>query len=232
MKVNRHYSVLLASLCILALGSGCARTRQTRNVETTGFLGDYSMLKEGEGKEAQLVYVKPGLNLAKYKKVYIAPITIMKTEGSDVADLDPEDMQRLADYLYMALYGQLSQDYTIVSTPGADVLKLRAAITEARGTKVILNSVTTSVPQVRTVSYFSGWATNTSVFVGKAGIEGEISDSRSGERLMAAVDERVGGKTLRGLGKWSDVEAAFDLWAKRLRERLQELGGPKPAESK
>jgi hypothetical protein len=43
---------------------------------------------------------------------------------------------------------------------------------------------------------------------------------------MAAVDERVGAKTLRGLGgTWKDVEEAYDYWAKKLRQRLTELRG-------
>ena len=69
-------------------------------------------------------------------------------------------------------------------------------------------------------------ATNTAVFVGKAAIEGEITDSVTNERLVAAVDERVGTKSLSGMfHKWSDVEKAFDTWAGHLRERLEELRG-------
>ena len=46
-----------STLCVLALAllASCATTRQTRSVETSGFLGDYSMLRGGKGEEAQLV---------------------------------------------------------------------------------------------------------------------------------------------------------------------------------
>ena len=67
------------------------------------------------------------------------------------------------------------------------------------------------------------------MFAGKAGVEGELTDSVSGVR-PAAVDERVGNKTIRGgLGEWSQVERAFEFWAERLRQRLAELRTSAPA---
>ena len=51
---------LLSSSLVLAMIAGCALTRQTRSVEKSGFLGDYSDLREGGSGEAQLVYIKPG----------------------------------------------------------------------------------------------------------------------------------------------------------------------------
>ncbi len=60
--------------------------------------------------------------------------------------------------------------------------------------------------------------------MGKATVEVEITDTLSGERLAAVVDERSGAKTLRGIGgSWNDVDNAFRWWAERLRKRLQEL---------
>jgi hypothetical protein len=38
-------------------------------VDTAGFLGDYSMLREGEGKEAQLVYLNPGADFSGYDAI-------------------------------------------------------------------------------------------------------------------------------------------------------------------
>ena len=52
---------------IVAL-SGCPTTRQTRSVEKSGFLGDYSQLREGGMGEAQLVYIKSGVPWSRYTK--------------------------------------------------------------------------------------------------------------------------------------------------------------------
>lgn len=221
---------LCVGLSALILAAGCTTTRKLRKVETTGFLGDYSMMKKGDRDQAQLVYFKPGLNLAKYHKVIIDPITFMAQADSDASKLPQEEIQNLADRLYIAIQNHLQGDYEQVQTPGPDVLRIKAAITDARGSKVAMNVVTTIIPQINMVSKVSGLATDTTVFVGKAGVEAEVVDSLTNERLIAAVDERAGAKTLRGLGgTWKDVQEAYDFWAQRLKERLAEFRGAAPA---
>jgi hypothetical protein len=64
--------------------------------------------------------------------------------------------------------------------------------------------------------------------VGKVGIEGEMLDSVSGERLVAFVTSKAGRRWFSGfnaLKKWGDIEAAFRSWAKNFRERLDEAHG-------
>jgi hypothetical protein len=50
----------------------------------------------------------------------------------------------------------------------------------------------------------------------------ELVDAKSGKRLAAAVDERVGGK-LDSFSKWESAKEAFDYWAERLKLRMTEL---------
>ena len=46
-------------------------------------------------------------------------------------------------------------------------------------------------------------------------------DGLTNRRLVAAVDERSGTKTLRGAGgTWGDVKEAFDAWARVIAMRL------------
>jgi hypothetical protein len=201
----------------------CATTRQVEDVEPSGFLGDYSGLRKGGEGEAQLVYVNPEANFRSYQSIMIESVTIWYT--SDASRLAAEDEQMLTDRLYAALHRELGSSFKLVDRPGPGVMKLMVGITEARGAKVIANALTTVVPQLRLLATAGGLATGTAALVGRAAIEGEIRDSLTGERLLAAVDERVGTKTVRGgLGEWSHVDEAFDYWALRLRERLQALG--------
>jgi hypothetical protein len=219
-RTPRRTFALAAVLVLVA--SACATTRQTRGVEPAGFLGDYSQLRPGVGAEAQLIYIDEDASWSKYDAIILDSVTIWHGEGTQ--DLSPEDQQRLTDLLYAKLHEQLSQDYHMVAHPGPTTLRVRAAITEAKGARVVGNAITTIVPQARTISTLTGLASNTQVWVGKAAVEGEITDSMTGARLSAAVDERAGGKTLRGIGgKWKDVENAFDEWARRLRDRLRML---------
>ena len=228
MRVNSSL-LLRCSVCLLlipALFAGCAKTRQGRSVEPSGFLGDYSKFRKGEGEEAQLVYLNPKVkdNFSHYNKIMIDKITVYSVEGSKLDKLDKEQVESLVAYLNQSLTTELSKDYQIVDKPGPDVLKLRAAITESRGSKVVLDSISTIIPQFRLLSAGGQLIGDTSVVVGKARVEAELCDSVTGERLGAAVDERSGSKALKGVfTKWSDVRDAYDHWAIRLRERLAEL---------
>jgi hypothetical protein len=67
-------------------------------------------------------------------------------------------------------------------------------------------------------------AADTQVLVGRAGVEAEVLDAVTNERLGAALDRRAGTKALRGgVSTWADVQNAFDYWSERLRTRLAEL---------
>lgn len=211
--------VLLATLFV-----GCAQTEQARKVETSGFLGDYSILQKGKEGEALLIYINPNTDFAVYDKVIFDPVTVWRGESSKLYDVPEADLQRLANYLHTAIVTKLREDYEIVNKPGPDVLRIRAAITEAGKSNVGLNIFSTIVPQAILLSGAKKLATGTNSFVGAASVEGKITDSNTGEILAAMVDRRAGGKSLKGaMNAWNDVEQAFQYWANRLSQRLREM---------
>jgi hypothetical protein len=65
--------------------------------------------------------------------------------------------------------------------------------------------------------------------VGRVSIEGEMLDSQSGERVVAFVTSKAGGRRWfsgsNAYKKWADIEAAFRSWAKNFRERIDEAHG-------
>ncbi len=221
--MNVRRAALYTLIVVLLLAAGCRTTRQTRSVETSGFLGDYSQLEEGKRGQAQLVYVNPRADFSRYDAVLLDSVTVWQAEGSK--PISDEDAQVLTDYFYNALHEEISKDFQVTAHPGPGVLRLRAALTEAKGARVVGNAVTSIVPQLRLLSTITGAITDVQVFVGRASAEAEITDSLTGERLLAAVDQRSGTKALRsGLLKWSDVKEISKYWAERVRERLGELG--------
>jgi hypothetical protein len=212
------------SVAITVVAIGCAMTRQTRTVERSGFLGDYSALREGGEGEAKLVYIKRGVDWERYDKMLIDPVTIWLSSSSDLTSVPEEDRQLLADYLDESLRHNLSQDYRLVDRDEPNTLQLRVAITDAKGAHVVANTVSKIVPQLRLLTTVGGLASGTQVLVGRAGVEAEILDAMTHERLAAAVDRRAGTKALRaGVGTWADVQRAFDYWSERIRTRLAEL---------
>lgn len=221
--------ILLCSLCMLGLflsfaTAGCARTRQSGIKEEAGFLQDYSRLRKGEDGEAQLIWINPDTDFSMYDKILLESVELYVHEGSDFHEIPKETQKLLTGHFYKALHTELEKDYEIVNVPGPNTMRVRFAITEAAGAKVVLNTVTTVLPQAWLVSALGGRAADKAFLVGEAGFEGEVTDAETGELLGAGVDRRVGAKTLRGaFSKWGDVLAAFDTWAKNFRNRLEKL---------
>jgi len=213
--------IALLSLSLLA---ACAPTRQSRGpVQTSGFLRDYSILEPGKDDQAKLRYVDPHAQFANYQAVIVDSVTLWS--GPELQKLKPDVKQGLVDHAYKALVDSLSKSFRITTVPGHDTLRVRAAITEATGSAVLPDVVSTVIPQVRLLGTIVGLAADSAVTVGEASGEIEVTDSLTDQVLAAGVDRRVGQRSVRGVfSKWDDVDEAWNVWAEMLRARLVEAG--------
>jgi Protein of unknown function (DUF3313) len=229
MRSDRYARIAIAVITLAALAVvGCGILKPTRgrhfeDAEHSGFLGDYSQLKPREGYQAQEVYVDTKANWKSYSAVYIQSVTMYVSDASKKPSAEEQKM--LTDMLYKSLHDKVAEKFKIADKAGPGVLELRAALTQTKGARVLLNTVTTVVPQLRTASAVAGLGTDTAALVGTASMEGELTDSASGERLAAVVDSRAGTKgVLRMLSKWADVQAICDHWGERTRDFLVAQG--------
>jgi hypothetical protein len=217
----------IAVLALLASACSGQKTVQAPDVKPSGFLGDYSRLHPGAPGQARLVYRAPDANLAGYDKMLLERV-VLWGPASGGGDLPRDQLQRLADLLYGSLLARVQTYYMMVDRPGPGVLRVRAALTEARESAVALDILSSVGPITGAISGMSKMATGTSAFVGAASVEVEVSDAETGEVLLAAVDRRVGEKTLSGAtDPWGDVQNAFQVWSDRFIDRLQYEGGPR-----
>jgi hypothetical protein len=216
---------MLAIACALpALGCGAVRGRRGAP-EESGFLRDYSQLEEREGHEAQLVYVNPRADWSRYAAVEIDSVTLWASQEN--VKLSKQDQQMLTDLVYKAMHEQLGRQFRLVDRTGPDVLRLRAALTQAKGANVPLRTMSTLLPQALILGTAVGLSADTASTVGTATLEAELLDSVTGERLAAAVDQRAGTKSLlttRTFTTWGDVEAAANFWAERTTDFLVREG--------
>src|SRR5574342_712601 len=233
--MRRFANLILIMVSLLLVATGCASTQEAKSVEKSGFLGDYSMLKEGErsafaqGAEntALWVYKNPKVDWRKYKKIWLEPVTIwMSQKDSQLKEVSVEDRQRLAALLWSKVDEQLRKDYEMTSQPGPDVLRIQGAITEAGSSNAVLDTVTSVIPQTRLLSGMKSLATGVSAFTGSASAEMRMTDSATGTILGEGVDRRGGTKSLRGVtNSWNDVEEAYRYWAEKTRYRLCQWRG-------
>jgi len=214
-------------LWILIMGAGiagCAQTEQAREVETSGFLRDYSILQPGREGEALLVYKNPQADFSMYQAVYVEPAIVLMSKKSNVPQ---EELNRLAGDLRAKVIWKLKEDFLVVPKLIPDALRIELALTEAEPSDVGMDIVSTIIPPAGMVSGAKGLATGTRAFVGRASVEAKLTDGNTGTLLMAAADRRVGGRSLDGsMDSWDDVHQAFEYWADKLAQRLHEWRQP------
>jgi hypothetical protein len=230
VKSNRHARVIIAALTLAAVAlssTGCGIIKPLRQrrgeAEHAGFLKDYSQLQPQEGYAAKEVYINPNAAWSQYNAVFIDSVTLWVDDPSKQPS--KEDAQMLTDMFYKALADKIGEKFTLADRPGPGVIRVRAALTQAKGAKVALNAVTTVIPQLRLLTTVGGVGADTATLVGSASGEAELVDGVTNERLAAAVDALAGTKgLLRAFSKWADVQNACNRWAERMRDFLVKQG--------
>lgn len=179
------------ALLVLALCSGACASGPAGG--GPGFLGDYSELRPGRGNESQLIYIDRDVSFAPYERVIIEPVTLWNADSEGFRGVDAEVQQWLAEALGQAFRENIEPDFALAECARPGTLRIRMAITAARG----------------------GWTDSEESFVGVVAVEVEVLDASSGKRLAAAVDTR-------GVDE-REIREAFAEWASQARQRLAAL---------
>jgi hypothetical protein len=224
---------LVAALALSTLLSACTTTQGVKPDLVHGRRCAYlapdvcSKLEPVPGKET-LRYIAPHVDWSQYKKVMISPITVW---SGAKRNLTAEESQWLANYMYQSLVQQVGKVEKIVDEPGPGVLKIQGAFTQVDAAVPVLRTVSMVIPQARALATLKYIATDSYPFVGAAQGELEITDSRTGEVLAAAVDRRIGGGDLSTAAQWQwgDVQNVMDHWASQVANRLVALRQGKTA---
>lgn len=161
-------------------------------------------------KDASLFWwEKPGFNWHQYSKLMLDPVSIQFDNKKGEQQFDPEALAALGRAFTASVVEKLTPEYPTVNTPGNDVLRIRAAITDIDPSNPAIN-----------------FATTVAVFVpldmGGAAIAVEFFDSITGERLAAMVDRKTGTplQLIGGFSRFGHARAAFDQWAEALKSAL------------
>jgi len=200
----------------------------------SGFLGDYSGFHESDRVKGAWIYTKPGISitdLEKYNRVILDTVVIHDGPDDAFKDIDPADLQQAADDFHAQLASTLGSDYPVVTEPGPDVLRLRAALTGSvpKSPEHGLLSYTPVGLLFRAGKAATDSATDKEEIQVEVTMEMEFMDSVSNERLMAAVDSHMAGKESveKADPDYSakTMDAAFRFWAQTIKDRLDEAHG-------
>lgn len=203
--------------------SACSRTKQARKVEEPekSLLGiDYSMLREGKDGEALRVY-NSGEDLSRFKKLLLEPVVIAAPE--DAKEDDKADIKKLSDDAAAKFKQELSEDWTLVDSPGPDTLRLQIGFYDPDKRWVGVNAISSIMPFGIALSGVKNASTGKPSAVGELSAEGKLTDSATGKLYVAALDRRIANKYTKGaFSRWGDVEYAIDFYSKAVRYRLCE----------
>lgn len=231
---NRHFQMssrmktaFAGPLVLALLMAGCAQPPKPSGVkrvqpgQASGFLKDYAALKPSDelGPEAK-VYVNPDQmkSLRRYVAIIVDPVEVYVSTSADDTKIPPRTIEVVSMYFRRALENAVADAFPIVETPGPLVLRLRAAIVG-----VDLGGPLAQAASVDNANKPFGNA----IVLEKVGVEMELVDSETGERIAAAVDSSPLGagaeadsENFSREARFAEARQAFDGWAKRLRQFL------------
>lgn len=226
MRTTVLVKVLAPSLaaCVLLGLVGCATPTQVAQGQRSGFLGDYSMLRQGVGKEDNFLYINKGADWAKYTSVWLKPVELWHSTDpeSPLGGMSQDCQLKLVYTFYAAMYEALTNNFQMVDHGGPDVLVIRAALTDGRSSKPVPNLRCKGYFPLKVASWEHRLLAGVDLGVGKAVIEADFTDGQSGQRVAAAMDARPGAMALSGRppSHWEDLNVAYNWWAQRWDKRL------------
>ena len=212
---------MLLVLCATTL-AGCASTRSAPPDEWDGLV-----LRPGTRLGA--VFVKPDAEIVAYRSVMLDPIEVSFARNwdpnrggrSQVSRLNADDVQAiqsgLADLFRETFRAELARGgYQLVEVAGPDTLRVTAAIVDLYVT----------APDTMTAGRSRTYTANS----GRMTLVAELRDSVTGEILARAVDARSGRTTgtmdfTNRVTNTADARRAINVWARALREALDEMYG-------
>ncbi|MGZ9668468.1 DUF3313 domain-containing protein [Pseudomonas sp. GNP014] len=123
-------AVMMGTLCIATVAMVGCSSKTVDPKEYSGFLKDYSQLKEAKSPSGAEVmrWVDPKVDVKKFTSVYIEP-TQLYPKPQPTAKISQQTLNGITSYYDQALKREIGKDLPLASGPGPGVMVVRAAIT-------------------------------------------------------------------------------------------------------
>ena len=186
MRSVQMYLVLIALIPL-----GCATT----GPPATGLLDDYSRLEPHPDVPGGRVYWNPDVDLSKYESIMIDPIEVHFAHDKDFKEPDPERVHAVTSLVKKELEEAISEHFPISKSQGQGVVRLRAQASNTR----LLKQLRRTRSYVPTARYR----------MGSSNAEVELTDSVTGQLIVAWVGPRRSMGEAQRLGRPDDWEAVI-----------------------
>jgi hypothetical protein len=123
-------AVMMGTLCIATLGVVGCSSKTVAPDEYSGFLKDYSQLKEAKSPSGAEVmrWMDPKLDINKYTSAYIEPSQLYP-KPQPTAKIPQQTLNGITSYYDQALKREIGKSLPLATGPGPGVVVVRPAIT-------------------------------------------------------------------------------------------------------
>ena len=231
MNTTRSWKTAPGWLCVtfaIAITMGCTPAAETKpgvkqipaGQEFSGFLKDYAALKPNpnlDGNALTFAASDAKQNLRSYFAIIVDPVEVYVATDADVSKVSEDSRVALTNYFQHALVDAVSDAFPVVNEPSPLTLRLRTALVgvDVGGQVAPGDAPSDARPFQQALN------------IGKVGVEMELVDSKTGERIAAMVDRtnlgagaEVGAASFSRVQKFAAAREAFDEWASRVRTFL------------
>lgn len=220
--MKQQAALLLAGLLTIALPASALAAGP---VTHSNFIEGKVKLNKCPKRHGSYCNIKPGINLAKYRKVAFTPIEFRLHMHSPYRGVEPDDFKLVSDMFHQTLIGQLEPDYPVETTTDAQTLTVRIALIDIK-----LKKKSRTLMGWTPIGLVGGTAqdkVSKKLRLEDAVLEAEFLDGQTGERLAVLVDQNLyedGSST----DSWERMRLMFKHYAKRIKARLDEAHNRKP----
>jgi hypothetical protein len=207
---------LLPLVLIAASGPALAQTRDHAPVA----LRSSSAMTQDKGES--WTYVKPKLDLSKYRSIMLEPTVVYAGADAQFDNISPADRQKFAAIVTDELRAELGKALPLVDRAGPGTARLRVTLLGVDGTKGGLATATRVMPIGFALSAVKSLAGKPGSLTGSMLFAVELTDARSGELEVAAVRRRTPDALDIGatLSTSDTVKAVARDFAKNVSEKL------------
>ncbi|MDU4251882.1 MULTISPECIES: DUF3313 domain-containing protein [Pseudomonas] len=215
---------LAVSLCLASLMlSGCA-SKYVEPEQYSGFLKDYSVLKEEKSPSGAPVmrWIKPGIDVSQFTSVYVEPSQLYP-QPQPTEKIPQSTLDGITKYYDQALQTQFAKALPLASGPGPGVLIVRPAITAVSASTKGLQPY--EVIPIALIA--AGVSTATGIRDQDTSIATEAAFlSGSDGSVVAEVVRKGAGTELENSSQVmtaNDAKAVLDGWARDMLKSFEQL---------
>lgn len=217
-------AVMMGTLCIATLGVVGCSSKTVEPDQYSGFLKDYSQLKETKSPSGAEVmrWMDPKLDINKFSSVYVEPSQLYpKPQATE--KIPQQTLNGITSYYDQALKRELSKSLPLATGPGPGVIVIRPAIT-AVSSKTEGLHVYEVIP-IALVAAAVSTATGIRDQETTLATEAVFLDGSS-NKVVAQVVRKGTGQPLENSSqvmKANDVKAVIDGWASDMHQTYLKL---------